>query len=212
MLVPCKRITVYPRCRGGSFWKTPSAEMDCQTLLNPYNTSTYHLSIPIANLYLSLPMLSRLFSLSRYIIGIAVLGSFVAAVILMVYGAAELVTVTISAFAEGTFSSKGAKTLALTYIEIVDLFLLATVFYIIALGLYELFIDTNIVVPPWLEIRTLDDLKNKLTSVVVVVMGVLFLGQVVTWDGQRDLLGYGVAIGAVIVALTFFLRQQTNKK
>lgn len=157
-------------------------------------------------------MLSRLFSLSRYIIGIAVLGSFVAAVILMVYGAAELVTVTISAFAEGTFSSKGAKTLALTYIEIVDLFLLATVFYIIALGLYELFIDTNIVVPPWLEIRTLDDLKNKLTSVVVVVMGVLFLGQVVTWDGQRDLLGYGVAIGAVIIALTFFLRQQTNKK
>lgn len=156
-------------------------------------------------------MISRLFSLSRYLIGIAVLGSFVAAVILMLYGAAELVTVTVAAFAEGTFSSKGAKTLALTYIEIVDLFLLATVFYIIALGLYELFIDTTITVPQWLEIRTLDDLKNKLTSVVVVVMGVLFLGQVVTWDGERELLGYGVAVAAVIIALTFFLRQQTKK-
>jgi uncharacterized membrane protein YqhA len=156
-------------------------------------------------------MISRLFSLSRYLIGIAVLGSLIAAVILMIYGAAELVTVTITAFAEGTFSSKGAKTLALTYIEIVDLFLLATVFYIIALGLYELFIDNSIDVPQWLEIRTLDDLKNKLTSVVIVVMGVLFLGQVVTWDGERDLLGYGVAVGAVIVALTFFLRQQTKK-
>jgi uncharacterized membrane protein YqhA len=156
-------------------------------------------------------MISRLFSLSRYLIGIAVLGSFVAAAILMIYGAAELVTVTITAFAEGTFSSKGAKTLALTYIEIVDLFLLATVFYIIALGLYELFIDNTIVVPQWLEIRTLDDLKNKLIGVVIVVMGVLFLGQVVTWDGQRDLLGYGVAVAAVILALTFFLRQQTKK-
>lgn len=156
-------------------------------------------------------MISRLFSLSRYLIGIAVLGSFVAAVILMLYGAAELVTVTVIAFAEGTFSSKGAKTLALSYIEIVDLFLLATVFYIIALGLYELFIDNSITVPQWLEIRTLDDLKNKLTSVVVVVMGVLFLGQVVTWDGQRELLGYGVAVAAVIIALTFFLRQQTKK-
>jgi uncharacterized membrane protein YqhA len=156
-------------------------------------------------------MISRLFSLSRYLIGIAVVGSLIAAVILMIYGAAELVTVTITAFAEGTFSSKGAKTLALTYIEIVDLFLLATVFYIIALGLYELFIDNSIQVPQWLEIRTLDDLKNKLTSVVIVVMGVLFLGQVVTWDGERDLLGYGVAVGAVIIALTFFLRQQTKK-
>lgn len=156
-------------------------------------------------------MISRIFSLSRYLIGIAVLGSFVAALILMIYGAAELVTVTIATLAEGTFSSKGAKTLALTYIEIVDLFLLSTVFYIIALGLYELFIDNTINVPAWLEIRTLDDLKNKLTSVVVVVMGVLFLGQVVTWDGERDLLGYGVAVGAVIIALTFFLRQQTKK-
>jgi len=30
----------------------------------------------------------------------------------------------------------------------------------------------------------------------------------VTWDGQRDLLGFGVGIGAVIAALTFFLRHE----
>ena len=93
-----------------------------------------------------------------------------------------------------------------------DLFLLGTVFYIIALGLYELFIDTNIRVPSWLEIKTLDDLKDKLIGVVIVVLAVLFLGQVVSWNGQKDLLGYGVAIALVIAALTYFLRLKIGTK
>jgi hypothetical protein len=41
--------------------------------------------------------------------------------------------------------------------------------------------------------------------VVLVVLAVLFLGHVVAWDGSRDLLGLGLAIAAVIAALTFFL-------
>lgn len=75
----------------------------------------------------------------------------------------------------------------------------------IALGLYELFIDNTLKLPEWLQIRTFDDLKNKLVGVVLVVLAVLFLGHVVAWDGSRDLLGFGLAIAAVIAALTFFL-------
>ncbi|HEX9996104.1 MAG TPA: YqhA family protein, partial [Abditibacterium sp.] len=82
------------------------------------------------------------------------------------------------------------------------------VFYITSIGLYELFIDDSIEVPAWLEIHTLDDLKVKLLGVVVTVLGVLFLGQIVTWDGQRELLGYGVSIAAVIGAITFYTRKK----
>ncbi|HSN46841.1 MAG TPA: YqhA family protein, partial [Casimicrobiaceae bacterium] len=96
-------------------------------------------------------------------------------------------------------------------IEIVDLFLLGTVFLIIALGLYELFISDKLDLPHWLVIRTLDDLKHKLIGVVVVVTAVLFLGQVVTWDGERDILGFGVAIAVVIAALTWFLATAAKK-
>lgn len=46
---------------------------------------------------------------------------------------------------------------------------------------------TKIQLPDWLEIHTLDDLKDKLIGVIVVVLAVLFLGQIVAWDGQRDL-------------------------
>ena len=71
---------------------------------------------------------------------------------------------------QGEISSKNSKKLVVAMIEVIDLFLLGTVFYITALGLYELFISDNIDVPEWLEIHTIDDLKGKLISVVVVVL------------------------------------------
>jgi len=70
-------------------------------------------------------------------------------------------------------------------------------------GLYELFIG-KLRLPAWLIVTSLDDLKAKLISVVVVVLGVTFLGQVADWDGKTNLLPFGVAIGAVILALTAF--------
>ena len=99
----------------------------------------------------------------------------------------------------------------LNYAPAVSLILLATVLYVIAVGLFELFVDDRLDLPLWLEIHDLNDLKDKLIGVIVVVMGVLFLGQVVTWDGQRDLMGYGVGIALVIAALTWFTSQKPKK-
>ena len=93
------------------------------------------------------------------------------------------------------------------FIGIVDVFLLGTIFYIIALGLYELFIDDQVKVPAWLEIHSLDDLKERLIGVVIIVLGVFFLEKIVTWKEQLDLLQLGVAIAVVIAALTYFLSQ-----
>ncbi len=149
---------------------------------------------------------------SRFMIILAVIGALLAATTLLVFGLIETVVLIQSTISSGEVSRKVAKTLSLEFIEIIDLFLLGTVFYIVAIGLYELFISTNIKVPAWLSITTLDDLKNKLIAVVIVVLGVLFLGQVVSWDGERDLLGYGVANALVIVALTYFLSQKTSAK
>jgi len=153
----------------------------------------------------------RLLGWSRYLILVAVAGSFVAATTLVLYGAVETGSLVLETLRAGDVSRSGAKNLALAFIEMVDLFLLGTVMYIIALGLHELFIDDGLPVPAWLEIHDLDDLKDKLIGVVVVVLGVLFLGQVVTWDGSRDLLGFGTAIGAVVASLTWFLSQKKRK-
>ena len=149
--------------------------------------------------------MNRLLSASRFMIVLAVIGAILAAATILIYGFVETLQLIAATVQSGEVSRTGAKALALELIEIVDLFLLGTVSFIIGVGLYALFIDPNIRLPAWLEIRTLDDLKQKLIGVVVVVLGVLFLGQVVTWDGERDLLGYGAAIALVIAAPTYFL-------
>ena len=157
-------------------------------------------------------MFKRAIASTRFLILVPVLGSALAATTLLIYGGIEAVQVVSGIVAEGEVTRKGAKALAIEFIEIVDLFLLGTVFYIVALGLYELFIEPNIGMPAWLEIRTLDDLKNKLVKVVIVVLGVLFLGHVVSWDGERDLLPLGAAIALVVAALTWFLTAKTEKR
>jgi uncharacterized membrane protein YqhA len=142
---------------------------------------------------------------SRYLILLAVVAAFVSAVTLLIFGVYET-ALTVWHVLNGEMP----KSLAVTFIEIADALLLGVVLYIIALGLYELFIDDTIPVPAWLEIHTLDDLKGKLISVIVVVMGVLFLKQVVSWNGERNLLTYGGGIALVIAALTYFLSYKSG--
>lgn len=154
--------------------------------------------------------MSTLLGASRFLVILAVIGALLAATTLLVYGLLETVQLISNTIQNGEVTRKVAKALALEFIEIIDLFLLGTVFYIVAIGLYELFISTNVKLPNWLTINNLDDLKNKLIAVVIVVFGVLFLGQVVSWDGERDLLGYGVAVALVIGALSYFLSQKSG--
>ena len=144
---------------------------------------------------------------SRYLILLAVVAAFFSAVTLLIFGAYET-----GLEIYHIIIGEMPKSLAATFIEIADLFLLGVVMYIMALGLYELFIDDTVPVPEWLEIHNLDDLKGKLISVVIVVLGVLFLKQVVTWDGERNLLTFGGGIALVIAALTYFLSFKLGKK
>lgn len=146
----------------------------------------------------------RFLSSSRYFILIAVLGSFGCACVLLGYGAVEVFAI-VSHTLSGELKSKA---LLLASIEAIDTFLLATLCYVVSLGLYELFIDSSIPVPEWLQITSLDDLKSKLLGVVVTLLGVLFLGQIVTWDGTRDLGSYGFSIAVVIAAITFYTRKK----
>lgn len=155
--------------------------------------------------------MKRALGASRHLILIAVVGSFVAATVLLGYAGVRVGQLTLEAVTAPA-SAKGFKALSLGFIEAVDGFLLATVFYIVAISLYELFVDDTVTLPAWLVVHGLEDLKQKLAGVVVVVLGVLFLGQAVSWDGQRDLLGFGAAVALVIAALTLFLSKGTKKE
>ncbi len=152
---------------------------------------------------------SILLAKSRFLVLIAVIGSMLGMIALFGYGLYDLVHVLLESF-KHLGDAKVGKELTFAVIEVIDIFLLGTVCYITALGLYELFIDDSLDLPHWLQIHTLDDLKNKLTSVIIVVMGVIFLSQVISWDGERNLMVLGFPIAAVIAALTWFLRFSTK--
>jgi uncharacterized membrane protein YqhA len=111
----------------------------------------------------------------------------------------------------GGFNVERSKHFSLVFIEIIDFFLLGTVLYIIALGLYELFIDENLPTPTWLTVANLDDLKSMLIGVIIVLMAVTFLGEVVSWDGTPNILAPGFATGLVLFALGYIRSIDRNK-
>lgn len=140
---------------------------------------------------------------------VPVVATMVAALALMIYGAFETWH-----FVDGLFFSVDHRLThdeaLLHAIELVDLFLLATVVQVVSLGLYQLYFHQDLELPDWLKIRTLDDLKSKLVGVAVTVLSVYFLGRAVTTSGGIDILYLGAASAMVIVALTYFLSKIDN--
>jgi len=102
-------------------------------------------------------------------------------------------------------SSSPLKDTVVGVLTAVDTLLLATVLLVIGYGLYELFVDAEVKLPPWLEIKDLDDLKNKLIGVVVAIIGVDFLGQLVDNKSSNDLLLAGAGSGALVLGLAAFI-------
>jgi uncharacterized membrane protein YqhA len=148
-------------------------------------------------------MFHKILTSSRFIVIIAVIGSFLASIASLLSGGVRTIQVILKLF-EKLDSPSAVKGIAYAFVEVVDLFLIGTIFYIIALGLYELFVDDRLELPAWLVIRSLDDLKAKLINGIIVIMGVYFLGALVNWDGQSDLLRLSISVAVMIAALTFF--------
>jgi uncharacterized membrane protein YqhA len=144
------------------------------------------------------------FSLSRSLVYIAVFGLLLATLAVFVFGGIMTVTTIASIFQHGDFNAEGARVVSVEFIELMDLFLLGTVLLITAIGLYELFLDPGVreIISEWLSVTNLEQLKFNLLAVVVVMLGILFLGAVA--GGQPEGMGIlesGVAISAILAAL-----------
>src|SRR5215204_1178613 len=150
----------------------------------------------------------NIFAASRFVIGLAVLGSFVGSAILLVIATITLFRIAwneIVNFDPENLGGRHIDRLGVELIEIIDVILLGTVLYIVALGLYHLLTDHQLALPPRLKVNDLTDLKRDLIGVVVVLLGVSFLGEVVNWEGESDVLPLGAAVALVIAALGFIL-------
>lgn len=147
-------------------------------------------------------MAKRIVGYTRLMAIVPCIGLFAAAIALTIVTLISTVEVTV----EVAHGSVTMSDMLVEYIEFADFFLLAIVLYIMSIGLYSLFIDDSIPMPSWLEIHDLDDLKEKLIGVIVVVMGVFFLGKLIHGTDAQELMLTGFGIAAVILALAYFAR------
>ena len=154
-------------------------------------------------------MIGRMVASSRFFVLIATVSLFLAFMAVMVSTIiVTLMTILDTAHKGGLSQNEMIGKL----IKQADYALLATVLYVLALGLYSLFVDDRVPMPNWLRIHDLGQLKELLAGVVVVAIAVIFLGQALTWDGTSDLLAPGLASAAVIAALALFLWQAARER
>ncbi|NOT04673.1 MAG: YqhA family protein [Anaerolineales bacterium] len=139
---------------------------------------------------------------SRYLAIIGVVSLLIAALAAFAWGTLKTVTATLL-----VIRSAGRDAgITLELIEIVDSFLIATAILIFAASLYELFIG-ELNLPEWMLAHNLYDLKGKLSSMIVLVMAVKFLGKLQETKDTEALLQTGIAISvvsAILIAFGYF--------
>ena len=142
----------------------------------------------------------RLIELSRFAVAVPAVASILASFVLMAIGVWEVVMTIVHLLD----SSVSVKLTVVAILTAVDTFLLSTVLLVIGYGLYELFVDSEVTLPKWLQIRSLDDLKTKLIGVTVAILGVVFLGALVDRKDANSVMLIGVGVGAVVLGLAAF--------
>ncbi len=156
-------------------------------------------------------MIGRMVASSRFFVLIATVSLFLAFMAVMVSTMITTVITILHAMGIG-YDGMSQNEMIGKLIKQADYALLATVLYVLALGLYSLFVDDRIPMPGWLRIHDLGQLKELLAGVVVVAIAVIFLGTALTWDGKSDILSLGAASAAVIAGLALFLWQAARER
>jgi uncharacterized membrane protein YqhA len=143
--------------------------------------------------------MKRVIQHSRYLNIVIVILLLITFIFALIWAGARAVTAwlgIVSGAMQGT-------AISLQLIEVMDAFLVAIVLYLLATGIYELFIG-DLALPDWMEVHSLNELESKLTSMIFLVIVVRFL-EVLFQEGRSsmDILWLALAtavIGAVLIA------------
>lgn len=163
---------------------------------------------------------------SRYMVVFAVLASMAAALIVMYMATVDVVYLVqhVLHYADGSLTAEARKTLhdeTITHVvEVVDGYLLATFMLIFSLGLYELFVSDideahgSRASSKILVINNLDDLKQRLAKVVLMILIVNLFEKAlkIPMNDPLDLLYLGGAIALIGVALYFTHASESHGK
>jgi uncharacterized membrane protein YqhA len=151
--------------------------------------------------------MSRFLTGTRFLILVPIIGLTIAAAFFFVLGGISLTRLATEYFlALLGVSHSSELDHGLVIVEVVEhvhTFLVGTVLYLTAVGLYQLFIGT-IPFPAWLKVESPDELETNLIGVTVVVLAVNFMGESFATEADH-ILQYGAGIALPIAALGLFI-------
>jgi len=119
-----------------------------------------------------------------------------------------------------SIAERGAqRIITITHVvEVIDGYLLATVLLIFALGLYELFInkieiaENKKIAGNVLVINSLDDLKNRLAKVILMILIVKFFEHAIKISYEDPLSILYLSIGIAFIGLALYLTHASEGK
>lgn len=151
---------------------------------------------------------------TRIFIVLAVIFGLLGSVILFIVGSVDIFEVlkyVINVYANGLHPVDFHEVIVSKIIGAVDIYLIAVVMLIFAFGLYELFISKIEVAEDTakgqniLAITSLDQLKDKIAKVVVMVLVVGFFQRVLhtKYEGALEMLYFAISIMVLSIGLYF---------
>lgn len=140
---------------------------------------------------------------TRYLAIVPIVGLAVAAAVMFLFGGFGLFMFVLRSISEIQAGHPTEILPIFELLEFVHQFLIGTVLYITAMGLYQLFIQ-DVPLPMWMKTESSEDLETNLVGVTVVVLAIEFLGAVFSGN-QPNLLEYGAGIALPIAALGVFM-------
>lgn len=146
----------------------------------------------------------------RVVMGLAVAGIFIGSTFLLFSATLDIGSAILNTFVGENLQAHGDLRLAM--IEAVDTILVSTVLYVIAIGLYQLFVGTSLSLPGWLQTDDVGDLEGRLAGMVVTVISVIFLTLALESEEPQELLYAGLGVAAVIAAISIFLYVESKHK
>ena len=145
---------------------------------------------------------------TRLVATLPAIGMFICSIVLDV-GVFRAIVTSVGELVEGELT---LSDFVVECVEFADQFLLGIALLILALGLVNLFVTSDVPLPTWLEFHDFEDLKETLVAVVIVMMGVHFLGELLRGVSGQELLLVGGAIALVVTALTVFVARVFKAK
>jgi len=156
---------------------------------------------------------------TRFFVLLAVIFSMIGGIILFIVASVDIYSVfinVVNTYWNGLHPEHFHENLVSALIGAVDLYLIAIVMFIFGFGLYELFISEidiaqNTSSSKILEIHSLDELKDKLGKVIIMVLVVNFFQRVLhtSYSGALEMVYFSISILALSLGL-YFLHKGTK--